>query len=88
MERAELAQATRLAGLAPFDAAKAVDLIMHAGVLEKRPLTFTHPLLRAGIYREISAAKALKRTSGRATGRRRRLIPMRDMHLVSETIGH
>jgi len=52
-----ISASVRLAGLASFDAAKAADLLMHAGVLEERPLTFTHPLLRAGIYREISAAE-------------------------------
>jgi DNA-binding CsgD family transcriptional regulator len=56
LERAELPQAARLAGLAPLDAARAGELLVRTGVLTERPLAFAHPLLRSGVYREIGAA--------------------------------
>ena len=56
LERAELAQAARLADLAPLDAARAAELLVRSDVLVERPLAFAHPLLRGGVYREIAAA--------------------------------
>ena len=69
LERAELDQAARLAGLAPPDAARAADLLVRAGVLEETPLCFAHPLLRSAIYREMSAAERAE-----AHGRSARLL--------------
>ncbi|HEY4863928.1 MAG TPA: AAA family ATPase [Candidatus Dormibacteraeota bacterium] len=58
LERAELDQAARLAGLALPDAAKAADLLERAGVLkEGTPLGFAHPLLRGAVYRDIAVAE-------------------------------
>jgi DNA-binding CsgD family transcriptional regulator len=54
LERAELPDAARLAGLAPSKAARAVKQLVRAGVLEERPLTFAHPILRGGVYGEIA----------------------------------
>ncbi len=56
LERAELDQAARLAGLAPPDAARAAELLVGAGVLDDAPLCFAHPLLRAAVYRDMTAA--------------------------------
>ena len=55
LERAELDQAARLAGLALPDAARAADLLVRAGVLDEAPLGFAHPLLRGAVYRDIAA---------------------------------
>jgi DNA-binding CsgD family transcriptional regulator len=57
LECAELAQAASLAGLAPGEAARAAELLVRAGVLEERPLSFTHPLLRGAVYGAIPAAE-------------------------------
>jgi DNA-binding CsgD family transcriptional regulator len=54
MERAELDQVARLAGLALTDAARAADRLVRAGVLDEHPLGFAHPLLRAAVYRNIA----------------------------------
>jgi DNA-binding CsgD family transcriptional regulator len=58
LERAELSSAAALAGLEPIDAAEAADALVAAGILEPgRPLTFVHPLVRAGIYEELAGAE-------------------------------
>jgi DNA-binding CsgD family transcriptional regulator len=57
LERADLAQAAQLAGLTSSDAAGAAELLVRAGVLEEVPLSFAHPLLRGGVYREIAAVE-------------------------------
>jgi DNA-binding CsgD family transcriptional regulator len=54
LERAELDQVARLAGLAVPDAARAADLLVRAGVLDEAPLGFAHPLLRRAVYRDIA----------------------------------
>ena len=69
LERAEPAQAARLAGLPPSEAAGAVELLTRAGLLVERPLAFVHPILRAGIYGEIPAA-----VRAEAHGRAARLL--------------
>ncbi|HEX6723934.1 MAG TPA: AAA family ATPase [Gaiella sp.] len=57
LERSDLLQAARLAGLDELAAADAADLLVAAGILEPgRPLTFVHPLVRSGIYSELSSA--------------------------------
>jgi DNA-binding CsgD family transcriptional regulator len=69
LERAELDQAARLAGLAPSDAARAADLLVGAGVLDEAPLCFAHPLLRRAVYRDIAPANRVE-----AHGRSARLL--------------
>ena len=69
LERAELDQAARLAGLAPPDAARAADLLVRAGVLDEAPLCFAHPLLRGAVYRDMAAADRAE-----AHGRAARLL--------------
>jgi DNA-binding CsgD family transcriptional regulator/tetratricopeptide (TPR) repeat protein len=65
LEQSDLLQAARLAGLEEPEAADAADLLATAGILESgRPLTFVHPLVRDGIYAELSSAE-------RAQGHRR-----------------
>lgn len=58
LEQSDLLQAARLAGLDDVEAAEAADLLTSAGILESgRPLTFTHPIVRSGIYSELSGAE-------------------------------
>ena len=65
LEQSDLLQAARLAGLEELEAADAADLLATAGIIEPgRPLTFVHPLVRDGIYSELSTAE-------RAQGHRR-----------------
>jgi DNA-binding CsgD family transcriptional regulator len=65
LEQSDLLQAARLAGLDEAEAAEAADLLTTAGILEPgRPLTFIHPIVRSGIYSELSSAE-------RAQGHRR-----------------
>ena len=65
LEQSGLLQAARLAGLEEHEAAEAADLLAAAGIVEPgRPLTFVHPLVRDGIYSELSRAE-------RAQGHRR-----------------
>src|SRR5947207_1007852 len=65
LEQSDLLHAARLGGLDELEAAEAADLLATAGILEPgRPLTFVHPLVRSGIYSELSSAE-------RAQGHRR-----------------
>ena len=65
LEQGNLLQVARLAGLDELEAAAAADLLATAGILEPgRPLTFVHPIVRNGIYSELSSAE-------RAQGHRR-----------------
>jgi len=65
LEHSDLLQAALLAGLEELEAADAADLLTTAGIIEPgRPLTFVHPLVRDGIYSELS-------TADRARGHRR-----------------
>jgi DNA-binding CsgD family transcriptional regulator len=58
LEQGELLQASRLAGLEEADAAEAAELLTNAGILEAgRPLTFIHPIVRSGIYSELTSAE-------------------------------
>src|SRR4029077_14937791 len=55
LERGELLQAAQLAGL-ESGAPEAADLLAQAGILEPgRPLAFVHPIVRTGIYTELSS---------------------------------
>src|SRR6266513_1670899 len=50
--------AGRLAGLEELEAAEAAELLTAAGLLEHgRPLKFIHPIVRTGIYSELSEAE-------------------------------
>jgi DNA-binding CsgD family transcriptional regulator len=58
LEQGKLAQAARLAGLDEAQAADAADLLAAAGILEPgRPLRFIHPIVRSGIYSDLSSAE-------------------------------
>jgi DNA-binding CsgD family transcriptional regulator len=58
LERGGLQQAARLAELSDAQAASAADLLAAAEILEPgRPLTFAHPIVRAGIYAELSSGQ-------------------------------
>ena len=58
LEQSDLLQAARLAGLEEPEAADAADLLATAWILEPgRPLAFVHPLVREGIYSELSSAE-------------------------------
>jgi DNA-binding CsgD family transcriptional regulator len=51
-------QAARLAGVDEAEAAEASELLATAGILEPgRPLTFSHPIVRSGIYAELTGAE-------------------------------
>ena len=69
LERAELGQAARLAGLALPEAARAADLLVRAGVLDDVPLCFSHPLVRGAVYRDMGTAERAE-----AHGRAARLL--------------
>ena len=67
--QAEPAEAFRLACLTPGEGARAVELVVRAGLLRERPLRLAHPLLRASIYSDIAAADR-----GEAHGQAARLL--------------
>ena len=72
LERADLAEAAGLAGLAPAKAIAAAELLVRAGVLGAAPLAFSHPILRTAVYAEIAAADRAA-----AHGRAARLLAQR-----------
>jgi len=58
LEQGDLRQAAQLAGLDVAEAAEAAELLTNAGILEPgRPLTFSHAIVRGGIYSELSSAE-------------------------------
>ncbi len=58
LEQSDLLQAARLAELDDAEAADAAELLTTAGILESgRPLTFVHPIVRSGIYSELTSAE-------------------------------
>ena len=58
LEQSDLLQAARLAGVDEAEAAEASELLATAGILEPgRPLTFSHPIVRSGIYAELTGAE-------------------------------
>jgi DNA-binding CsgD family transcriptional regulator len=58
LEQSDLLQAARLAGLEELEAAEAAELLATAGILEAgRPLTFIHPIVRSGIYADLTGAE-------------------------------
>ena len=65
LEQSDLHQASRLAGLDDPEAADAAELLVAAGILKSgRPLTFIHPIVRSGLYSDLTGAE-------RAHGHRR-----------------
>ena len=65
LEQGDLLQAARLAGLEEHEAADAAELLAGAGILaSSRPLTFIHPIVRTGIYSDLTGTE-------RAQGHRR-----------------
>ncbi len=65
LEQGDLLQAARLAGLEEVEAADAAELLTTAGILEAgRPLRFIHPIVRSGIYSDLTGTE-------RAQGHRR-----------------
>jgi DNA-binding CsgD family transcriptional regulator len=62
LEQGDLFQAARLAELDEAKASDAAELLTTAGILEsERPLTFIHPIVRTGIYSDLTSAE---RTEG------------------------
>ena len=58
LEQSDLLPAARLAGLEEDEAAEAADLLAAAWILEYgRPLRFVHPIVRSGIYSELTSAE-------------------------------
>ena len=58
LEQSDLHPAALLAGLEKVEAAEAADLLTSAGIIETgRPLRFIHPIVRSGIYAELSGAE-------------------------------
>ena len=58
LEQSTLLEASQLAGLDVDEAADAAQILESAGILEPdRPLRFVHPLIRSGIYAELSPAE-------------------------------
>src|SRR5262245_25007905 len=58
LEQSDLLHAARLAGLDEADAAEAAELLAGAGIVESgRPLTFVHPIVRSGVYADLSGTE-------------------------------
>lgn len=80
LERGELWQAGRLAELEADDAAEAADRLTAADILAPgRPLTFAHPIVRAGIYESLSASR-------RARGHRAAARMLAEGHGANERV--
>jgi DNA-binding CsgD family transcriptional regulator len=58
LEQGDLLQAARLAELDEAEAFDAAELLAAAGILEPgRPLTFVHPIVRTGIYSDLTSTE-------------------------------
>ena len=65
LEHGDLLQVSRLAGLDEAEASDAAALLVTAGILEPgRPLAFIHPIVRSGIYSDLTSSE---RTHGHRT---------------------
>ena len=65
LEQSDLLHAAQLADLDEVEATEAAELLTTAGILDPgRPLTFIHPIVRSGIYSDLTSAE-------RAEGHRR-----------------
>ena len=68
LEQSDLLTAARLAGLDEGEGAEAAELLVTAGILEPgRPLRFIHPIVRSGLYSELTSAE---RAQGHRTAAR------------------
>jgi DNA-binding CsgD family transcriptional regulator len=68
LEQGDLLQAAQLAGLDDVQATDAADILVTAGILASgRPLTFSHPIVRSGIYTELATSERARahRTAAR-----------------------
>ena len=80
LEQSDLLQASRLAGLEGAEAADAAELLATAGILEGgRPLTFVHPIVRRGIYSELTSPE-------RSQGHRRAARQLADQPGANERV--
>ena len=67
LEESELLQTARLADLDEAEAAEAAELLASAGIIESgRPLAFIHPIVRSGIYSDLSGIERARGHSGAA----------------------
>src|SRR5262249_28159614 len=91
LEQSDLLPAARLAGLEELEAADAADLLATAAILEPgRPLTFVHPLVRDGIYLELSRsqrAQGPRRAAGLLAEQSGATARVAEHLLVSEPTG-
>ena len=91
LEQSDLLQAGQLADLDDLEAADAADVLVTAGIIAPgRPLTFSHPIVRSGIYAELSSAERAR--GHRAAARLLAELPGSDERvaqhlLVSEPAG-
>ncbi len=61
LEQSDLLVAARLADLDEAEAAAAAELLVTAGIFEAgRPLRFIHPIVRTGIYTELTTAECAR----------------------------
>src|SRR5439155_24870256 len=66
LEQSGLHEVSQLAGLDELEAADAAELLVAAGILEAgRPLAFSHPIVRSGIYSDLTSSERA-RDHGRA----------------------
>ncbi|HEX6663145.1 MAG TPA: AAA family ATPase [Gaiellaceae bacterium] len=66
LEESGLHEASQLAGLDDIEGAEAAELLVAAGILEAgRPLAFVHPIVRTGIYSDLTSGERA-RDHGRA----------------------
>src|SRR5829696_8868089 len=62
LEQGDLLQAARLAELDGVEASNAAEVLTTAGILEARePLTFIHPIVRTGIYSDLTSTERAER---------------------------
>jgi DNA-binding CsgD family transcriptional regulator len=65
LEQSDLHQAASVAGIGDAEAADAAERLANAGIFKRgRPLTFIHPIVRSGLYSDLTGAE-------RAHGHRR-----------------
>src|SRR5262249_61502042 len=58
LERSDLVQAARLAGLDEADAAAAAEQLVNAGIVDPGlPLGFVHPIIRSALHSSLSGAE-------------------------------
>jgi DNA-binding CsgD family transcriptional regulator/tetratricopeptide (TPR) repeat protein len=80
LEQSDLHQSARVAGLDDAEAADAAELLASAGILKRgRPLTFIHPIVRSGLYSDLTAAE-------RAHGHRRAARLLAEQSGASERV--